>query len=219
MIVSDSESSEEEGHSWTPGEDLLGQNGRALLIKKRATMKRKAVHEIKKKVVERRFLKRRHSKRVSKVLKDCPGIGETIEEFVRNCGVGADAWWRTGILTFDGNRKLEKKATFKQIKEYLEQVYKHTFAYGTVVQLCMARNKRRMSAKRYKGVANVVQWRARRGFNTKYNSDCHWSNAFYAALDIIQYKDRRNITNVGRDDQAGFRLDTMTTHKLHPLFV
>ncbi len=109
MIVSDSESSEEEGYSWTPGKDLLGQNRRALLIKKRAAMKRNAVHEIKKKVAERRPPKRRCSKRVSKVLKDCPGIGETIEEFVRNCGVGADAWWPTGILTFDGNRKLEKK--------------------------------------------------------------------------------------------------------------
>lgn len=141
MIVSDSESSEEETHVWTPGEDLLGENGRALLMKKRAAMKRKAVREIKKKVAERRFLKRRRSKRVSKVLQDCPGIGKTIEEFVKDCGVGADAWRRTGILTFDGNRKLQKKATFKRIKEHLEQVYKRTFAYGTVVQLCVARNE------------------------------------------------------------------------------
>ena len=32
----------------------------------------------------------------------------------------------------------------------------------------------------------------------------------------MQYKDGKNIINLGRDDQAGFRLDTMTTHKLHP---
>jgi hypothetical protein len=75
-------------------------------------------------------------------LKDCPGIGKTIEEFVKDSGVGADAWRHTGILTFDGNRKVGKKATFKRIKEYLEQVYKRSFAYGTVVQLCVARNKR-----------------------------------------------------------------------------
>lgn len=149
-------------------------------------------------------------------MKDCPGIGKTIEEFVKDSGVGADAWRHTGILTFDGNRKVGKKATFKRIKEYLEQVYKRSFAYGTVVQLCVARNKRRMSAQRYKGLANVTHRRARKGFNTKYNPDCHWSNAFYAALNVIQYKDGRNISNIGRDDQAGFRLDTMTTHKLHP---
>ena len=34
-------------------------------------------------------------------------------------------------------------------------------------------------------------------------------------MDDIQYKDGRNIVNVGRDDQAGFRLDTMTTSKQH----
>ena len=62
----------------------------------------------------------------------------------------------------------------------------------------------------------MTQRRSRNGFNVKYNPDCHWSNAFYAALDVMQYKDGRHITNVGRDDQAGFRLDTMTTHKLHP---
>ena len=149
-------------------------------------------------------------------MRDFPEIGKTIEEFVKSSGVGADAWRHTGILTFDGNRKLQKKATVKQIKEHLEQVYQHSFAYGTIVQLCVARNKRRMSAQRYKGLANVTQHRARKGFNTKYNPDVHWNNAFYAALDVMQYKDGRNITNLGRDDQAGFRLDTMTTHKLHP---
>ena len=151
-----------------------------------------------------------------KIVKDYPEIGMEIEKFVKDCGVGADAWRRTGILTFDGNRKLQKKATFKRIKEHLEQVYQRTFAYGTVVQLCVARNKRRKSAERYQGLANVTQRRARKGFNTKFNPDYHCSNAFYAALDIMQYKDGRNITNLGRDDQAGFRLDTMATHKLHP---
>jgi hypothetical protein len=57
MIVSDSESSEDEGNVWTPGEELLGEKGRALLMKKRSAVKRKAVREIMKKVAEKDFLK------------------------------------------------------------------------------------------------------------------------------------------------------------------
>lgn len=80
------------------------------------------------------------------MLQDCPGIGQAIEEFVKSCGAGADAWRRTGAITFDGNRKLKQKATFKRIKEYLEQKYNRSISYGSVVQLCVARNRRRRSA-------------------------------------------------------------------------
>ena len=134
MIVSENESTDDECQMWIRGEDLLGEKGRALLKKKRAALKRKTVRDIKKKMAQRRFLKRRRSKKGSKVVRDCPGIGMEIEQFVKDCGVGADAWRRTGILTFDGNRKQRKKATFKRIKEHLEQVYQRSFAYGTVVQ-------------------------------------------------------------------------------------
>lgn len=48
------------------------------------------------------------------MLRDCPGIGQAIEDFVKACGAGADAWRRTGALTFDGNRKIKQKATFKK---------------------------------------------------------------------------------------------------------
>ena len=82
------------------------------------------------------------------------------------------------------------------------------------MQLCCARNKRRRSAARYHGLANVVSKQARKGFTIRYNPDTHWSSALYAALDKIQYRSGENIMNVGRDDQAGFRLDTMATHKL-----
>ena len=30
-----------------------------------------------------------------------------IEDFVQDCNIGADAWRRTGVLTFDGNIKLK----------------------------------------------------------------------------------------------------------------
>ena len=119
----------------------------------RASLHRKAVREPRRKVMERRFLKRRCSKKVSRILQECPGIGAVIEEFGAQCGAGADAWWHTGVVTFDGNKKVRKKATFRCIKDFLENKYKRTFAYGTVVQLCIARNKRRRSAICYQGVA------------------------------------------------------------------
>ena len=43
----------------------------------------------------------------------------------------------------------EAKATYEGIRQHLQQVYNRTFSYGTVVQLCIPRNKRRMSAKWY----------------------------------------------------------------------
>lgn len=89
----------------------------------------------------------------------------------------ADAWRRTGVLTFDGNRKVKKKATLKGIQEHIQRFYKRTFSYGYVVQLCIARNKRRKSATRYKRVAQIVSRRARKGFSLRYNPDSHWSSS------------------------------------------
>ena len=98
------------------------------------------------KIAEARFLRRKRGKKVGKILRECPDIGKTIESYVRSTGAGADSWRRTGLITFDGNRKLKKKATFAGIKDHLEKVYKRKFGYGTVVQLCVAKNKRRRSA-------------------------------------------------------------------------
>ena len=173
------------------------------------------MRQIKKRLAEKCLLKRRRSKRVGTILSECPGIGAEIEDFDKQCGAGADAWRRTGTLTFDGNRKVQKKATFRRIQQHLQDKYHRSISYGTVVQLCCARNKRRRSAARYHGLANVVSKQARKGFTIRYNPDTHWSSALYAALDKIQYRSGENIMNVGRDDQAGFRLDTMATHKLH----
>ena len=129
--------------------------------------------------------------------------------------IGADAWRRTGVLTFDGNARVGKKVTFSRIKEHLENTYQRKFSYGTVIELCVSRNKCRRSAKCYRGIAQVTCRRARKGFQLKYNPDSHWSAAFYRGLSKIQYEDGSNIVNVNRDDASGFRLDTMATHKLH----
>ena len=163
--------------------------------------------------MEERFLKR--SKKVSGILTQCPDIGKEIKQLVQDSGAGVDAWRQTGVLTFDGNRKLEKKPTFKRIQQHLQEKYNTHISSRSIVQLCIARNKRCRSAARYKGVAKVLQKRSRKGFNAKYNPDEHWSCAFYATLNKLEYRDGTTAMNIGRADQAGFRLDTMTTHRLH----
>ena len=64
--------------------------------------------------------------------------------------------WRTGVLTFDGNTSVKNKATYKRFKDHLEDRYGRIFSYGTVVELCVARNKRRKSSQKYKVVAKVT---------------------------------------------------------------
>lgn len=136
-----------------------------------------------------------------------------MEEFVESKKVGADAWRRTGLLTFDGDRKRGKKVTYKGIKEHLEKKYETKIGYGSIVQLCAVRNKRLMSSKRYRGEAKITCRRARKGFTVRLNADAHWSCAFYKGLDFLQLQDGSHQFLLNRDDQAGFRLDTTYDHK------
>ena len=57
---------------------------------------------------------------------------------------------------------MQKKPTFKHVKEHLERKFQKKISYGTVVQLCIARNWRRISSLRYKGVARVLQKRTKK---------------------------------------------------------
>ena len=193
--------------------DPLSAAGKDLVVKKRAAIHRRARRQQAKAIAERRFLSRKVSKRLSQVLKQCPCIGKEIESFVQSHNVGADAWRRTGVLTFDGNTHIKEKVTYEKIRQHLEEVYERKFSYGTVIQLCVPRNKRRRSAKNYCGVAKVTSRRARKGFTLRFNPDAHWSAAFYKALNKLQYIDGRDMLNINRDDATGFRLDTLTTCK------
>ena len=94
-------------------------------------------------------------------------------------------------------------------------VYSRKFGYGTVVELCVARNKQRKSSTCYRGLARVTCRRARKGFSSRYNPEQHWSAAFSRGLDALQLKDGTDILTINRDDQAGFRLDTLATHSKH----
>ena len=184
-----------------------------VIQKRRGAIKRQ-MQRLKAKCLEEQcFLRRRINRKVKGIVKDYPDIGQTIEEFVKSCNVGPDAWRRTGVLTFDGNRNVKQKVTYERIRQHLELQYGRHFSYGTVVQLCLARNQRHKSALRYKGVAQVTTRRARKGFEIRYNPDCHWRSSLYRGLDFIQYADGRDILNINRDDASGFRLDTLFTHK------
>ena len=197
---------------WGNIHDPLQKEAQSAIIQKIRNLRLGAKRKAAKKIAEERFLRRRRGKNVSKILKECPDIGQTTENYVKSAGAGADSWRRTGVLTFDGNRKVQKKPTFSRIKEHLEMVYNRKFGYGTVVELCVARNKRRKSSTRYRGLARVTCRRARKGFTLKYNPDQHWSAAFYRSLDALHLRDGNDILNINRDDQAGFRLDTLATH-------
>ena len=184
-----------------------------MIAKRRKAIQRRTRHLRAKAVAEQRFLSKKSSTRISRILSQCPDIGKVIESFVSEHNIGADAWRRTGVLTFDGNTRLPKKVTYERIHLHLQDVYKHHFSYGSVVQLCVARNKRRLSAKRYHGAAKVTTRRARKGFTLEYNPDTHWSATFHKGLNSIQLKDGRDLCLVNRDDATGFRLDTLTTCK------
>ena len=67
---------------------------------------------------------------------------------------------------------------------------------------------------RYKGVVKLRYRRAWKGYNLELNPDAHWSRAMYKMLDNLQKKTEKSVL-FGRDDQAGFRLDTTYTHKQH----
>ena len=208
LVVSESESDDPDEYGRVEQMKVLVQR-RLTVIKRRARRNRAKL------IAERNFLGRKRTKKTRSVLQQFPDIGKEIERFVEERSVGADAWRRTGVFTFDGNKAVEQKVTFERIREHLQAKYDHHFSYGTVVELCVARNRRRKSAKRYKGAAQVTSRRARRGFQLKYNPDNHWSCAFYKGLAMCQFTDGRKILNINRDDAAGYRLDTLSTHRLH----
>lgn len=161
------------------------------------------------------FGKRKSSKSTTSVLARHPEIGQVIENMVKDADIGADKWRRTGVYTFSGDQKKEKKMTYKKLQTKLSEHYGEHFSYGTVLQLCVPRNKRCVSSKRYKAVANVKYQRARKGFSLKFNPDTKWSRSFYKCLDHLQ-NDGTHLLLLNRDDQAGFRLDSTFTHKATP---
>ena len=58
-------------------------------------------------------------------------------------------------------------------------------SHGTLVELCVPRNKHSRASLWYKSAANIVSKRACKGFDIKVNPDEKWSNALYKCLDAL----------------------------------
>lgn len=101
------------------------------------------------------LLRRKTTKCARSVEMLYPGIGEVMERIAESCDIEADKWRRTGVYTFSGDPKKCKRLTFKRLQLKLIDHYGCHFSYGTVVQLCVAKNKKRLSSKRYKGLAKM----------------------------------------------------------------
>ena len=132
-IVTDSDSDDSEKYFGL--QNVKSDRAKALILKKRKSLRRRARHMKAKMFAERNFLARKQSRAVQGILKDHPNIGQVIEDYVQERNVGADAW-RTGVLTFDGNTKVKQKVTFNHIKEHLESVYDRKFSYGSCSAVC-----------------------------------------------------------------------------------
>lgn len=89
------------------------------------------------KKAEQRLLKQKLPKAVSKILTiSSQTNGKDMEEFVKSHKVGADAWRRTGALTFDGNSKVGPKVTYKRIQEYLCKKYNIHWLWNSGTTMC-----------------------------------------------------------------------------------
>lgn len=166
-IVSDDGSDVVTPEEWLIVTGIDTKEAEAILLKERMAFKRKVKVKAAKTITDAKRLQRKLPKKVSKPLLNYPSIGEDIDNSVKERKIGAHAWRRTGVLTFtygSVSQTTGPKVTYKRIKEHLEQKYKTEFGYGTIVQLCVARNRRKLSAKRYKGVAKITSQGTERFF-------------------------------------------------------
>ena len=84
-------------------------------------------------IAQRNVLNRKTSRSVRGILNNCPNSGEVMEAFVQERNIGAGAWRRTGVLTFDSNTRVKQKVTYERIRQHLMYVYKDPSRMG---QLC-----------------------------------------------------------------------------------
>ena len=139
MIVTDSENEDPDQFLQL---DLSSVHVHDIVARKVKVIRRRARYLKAKQLAEINFLRRKTSQSVRGILKDHPDIGEVMEKFVNERNIGADAWRRTRVLTFDRNTHVKGKVTYERIRQHLMSVYKRYFSYVTIVQLCVARNCR-----------------------------------------------------------------------------
>ena len=126
-VVSETEN-EYQGPETIASQPLLSEERKQEIQVARRAIRQRAKRIATKDRASQSVLKRRIPKRVSKVIQQHPTIGKDIEEFVKSKRVGADAWRRTGVLTFDGARVRGKKVTYRS---------KNTFKPNMIARLAM----------------------------------------------------------------------------------
>ena len=87
-----------------------------------------------------------------------------MEKYATSCDIGADKWRRTGVLTFGGEKRSEKRLTIVKLRQHLMEVYGRHFSIGTVVELCTPKHKGRRCSQRFKGAAKIKYQRTWKGF-------------------------------------------------------
>ncbi len=125
LIVTDSDSDDPD--NYLDLQDFACDKAKTLIAKKRKQIKRRANYLKSKKVAEQNFLSRKVSRKVRGILDQFPNIGKEIEAFVEESNVGAEAWRRTGVLTFDGNTRVKSKVTYERIRQHLIRIHNRNF--------------------------------------------------------------------------------------------
>lgn len=126
-VVTDSESDDPEDYIHMTS--LASERVKSIVFKKRKALERRVRRQKAKSIASRNFLSRKISKKMASVVDRFPDIGKSIESFVSESNIGADAWRRTGVLTFDGNVRVKQKVTYDRIRQHLEDKYQHKFSY------------------------------------------------------------------------------------------
>ena len=115
-------------------DERLSKNKKSFVINEKRKQRKRDRRRFLKIVAERSVLKRKVPKRASRLLKEFLNLRKNIGDFVQDNRVGADAWRRTGVATFDGNMKSGPRVTYQRIKEHLERKCQRKFSYGAIVQ-------------------------------------------------------------------------------------
>ena len=93
-------------------DDYLPGGEATVVLKKIAAIRRKCHRDRTKAVAQKKLLGEKRNKKTKEILAKFPNIGKEIGHFVEERSVGADAWRRTGVFTFDGNKQVKEKVTY-----------------------------------------------------------------------------------------------------------
>ena len=75
---------------------IADERAKQIVARKRKLLARRMRRLKAKTLAAKNFLSRKVSRRVKTIINRFPDIGETVESFVADSNVGADAWRRTG---------------------------------------------------------------------------------------------------------------------------